>query len=456
MDWLRATAADLGREIAAGRIDPVDLAEAHLAAIDAHPLRDRIYARVTADRARAEARAASDRAKAGLRRSPLDGVPLSWKDLYDTAGIATEAGTALMAGRVPERDAVVLANATAAGTICLGKTHMSEVAFSGLGYNPMTATPPCVNDPDGLPGGSSSGAATSVAFGLAAGAIGSDTGGSVRIPAAWNDLVGFKPAHGALSLEGVVPLCASFDTVGPLCRSVEDASLIHAILGGTKPVDLAGASINGARLMIIETVVGHDIAPEPAMAFEAAVARLSAAGALIERVAVPEVTRAYELALPLYGAESYAFWRPFVESAPEKMYPMILERLRGGRDFPACDFIAGWDELRAIRKVFAAATAGADAVICPTGAILPPKTARVATDPDYYRAVNLQTLRCTRLGNLMGLAAITLPTGVPSCGIMFHTQPGGEGRLLRLTHAAEAALGQRAASEHATDIRALA
>ncbi|MBT8411653.1 MAG: amidase, partial [Octadecabacter sp.] len=175
-DWLWATAADLGRGIGAGEIDPEALCEVYLAAIDAHPLRDRIYARVTADCARAEAKAASARAKAGQRRSPLDGVPVSWKDLFDTAGVATEAGTALMEGRVPEQDAEVLRVATSMGLVCLGKTHMSEIAFSGLGYNPNTATPPCVNDDAAVPGGSSSGAAASVAFGLAAAALGSDTG----------------------------------------------------------------------------------------------------------------------------------------------------------------------------------------------------------------------------------------------------------------------------------------
>jgi aspartyl-tRNA(Asn)/glutamyl-tRNA(Gln) amidotransferase subunit A len=189
-DWLGMTAAELGRGIAGGRIGPVALAEAYLAAIDAHPHRDRIYARVTADRARAEAQAAEARAKAGQRLSPLDGVPVSWKDLFDTAGTATEAGSQLLKGRVPEADALVLRNATALGLVCLGKTHMTELAFSGLGYNPMTATPPCVNDHDAVPGGSSSGAAASVTFGLASAGIGSDTGGSVRVPSAWNDLVG--------------------------------------------------------------------------------------------------------------------------------------------------------------------------------------------------------------------------------------------------------------------------
>ena len=154
----------MGREIGAGRIHPVDLAEQHLDAIANHPLGDRIYARTTAARARAEAMAAHGRARRGFRRGLLDGVPISWKDLFDTAGVATESGSALLKGRVPERDAEVLEVATQGGLVCLGKTHMSELAFSGLGLNPVTATPPCVNDDAAVAGGSSSGAAWPMAM----------------------------------------------------------------------------------------------------------------------------------------------------------------------------------------------------------------------------------------------------------------------------------------------------
>lgn len=439
-EWLRATAADLGRGIGAGRIDPVDLTEAFLEAMAAHPLTPRIYARATPERARAEAQAARDRARLGLRRGVLDGVPLSWKDLFDSAGTATEAGTALLAGRVPDRDADVLANATAAGTVCLGKTHMSEIAFSGLGYNPVTETPPCVNDEGAVPGGSSSGAAASVAFGLAPGAIGSDTGGSVRIPSAWNDLVGFKPTHGALPTGGVVPLCASFDTVGPLCRSVEDAALITAALGGTKAPDLSRVHLSGLRLMIPETIVTEDLDPVQATAFEAAVERLARAGAVIGRGPLPSLPPAYDMAIMLYAAEAWAWWRPHVEPAPQKMYHQIHERVSHGGTILASDWIAGWDRLHALRRQFAAEVAGYDAVLCPTAAILPPKVADLVASNDYYKIVNLKTLRNTRLGNLMGLTSISLPTGTPSCGVMLSMLPGQDARLLRVAAAAEAAL----------------
>ena len=157
--WLWMTAAELGRGIAAGEIDARELAEVYLAAIDSHPQGAGIYARATPDRARAEADAAAARARPGCAAGRSTACRSSWKDLFDTAGIATEAGSALLRGRVPERDAAVVAGATRAGLVCLGKTHMTELAFSGLGVNPVTATPPNINDPELAPGGSSSGSA---------------------------------------------------------------------------------------------------------------------------------------------------------------------------------------------------------------------------------------------------------------------------------------------------------
>jgi len=439
-NWLGMTAADLGRGIAAGQINPVALCETYLAAIDAHPLRDRIYARVTADRARAEARAASIRAKSGQRLSLLDGVPISWKDLFDTAAIGTEAGTKLLAGRVPEHDALVLQNATAAGLVCLGKVHMSELAFSGLGYNPSTATPPCVNDMDAVPGGSSSGSAASVAFGLAAASIGSDTGGSVRIPAAWNDLVGLKTTHGRLSLEGVVPLALKFDTIGPLCRSVEDAALLTAALEGSKAPDLRGASLKGRRLAIIQTVLMEGLREAPKAAFARAVARLEAAGAIIEVIEVPAVQQALDVSGPLITSEAYGLWMDVIEAAPEKMYAEILRRFRLGGEYSGPQYVSAWAKLEAARQAYDHATAGYDAVIAPTSAIMPPNLERLNAEHDYYVTENLLALRNTRMGNLLGLCGLTLPTGTPSCGLMLQAAPDLDNALLRLGAAAEAAL----------------
>ena len=436
----KRTAGDLGRAIGAGKVHPVELVEAQLAAIDVHPLAGRIYARVTPERARAEAMAAAGRAKAGLRKGLLDGVPLSWKDLFDTAGTATEAGSALLKHRTPGADAEVLARATLAGLVCLGKTHMSELAFSGLGLNPVTATPPSVNDPDAVAGGSSSGAAASVAFGLAPAAIGSDTGGSVRIPAAWNDLVGLKTTAGLLPLTGTVPLCETFDTIGPLARNVEDCALLLGIMEGRPAPDLRGAELRGARLLVLETVALDGLRPDPAAAFDRSVARLGAAGARIEQLAAPEVTEAMGLAALLFTAEAYAIWRDTIEAAPQKMFPRILERFRSGAGFTAADYVAGWRRLRALRRIWADRVAGADAVILPTAPILPPHANRLMTDDAYYVAENLLALRNTRIANLLGLSAVTLPAGAPSCGISLMGPAHGEARLLRLAQAAEAAL----------------
>jgi aspartyl-tRNA(Asn)/glutamyl-tRNA(Gln) amidotransferase subunit A len=438
--WGNMTAADLGREIGQGRVHPVELTEFFLDRIESHPLAARIYARATATRARGEAMAAASRAKAGLRRGLLDGVPVSWKDLFDTAGVATEAGSALLKGRTPDRDAAVLETATLQGLVCLGKTHMSELAFSGLGLNPVTATPPCLNDDRAVPGGSSSGAAASVAFGLAPAAIGSDTGGSVRIPAAWNDLVGLKTTAGGLPLTGTVPLCARFDTIGPLAHSVEDcAHLLHALGGGPLP-DLTGATLAGSRFAVLETVALDDLRDRPARGFEDAVARLARAGAEVTRIKAPEVAEAMSLAATLFTSEAYAIWRDTIEAAPQKMFPRILDRFRSGAQVSAIDYIAAWQRLDAIRRLWADRISAFDAVLLPTSAILPPEANRLMTDDAYYVTENLLALRNTRIGNLMGVCALTLPTSEPSCGISLMAGAGQEARLLRLGSGAERAL----------------
>ena len=437
--WSTMSASALGVEIAALRIDPVDLAAYFMTQIDGHVLGPRIFARTTPARAMAEAKAAALRAKQGFRRGPLDGVPISWKDLFDTGGIATEAGSALLSGRIPEYDAEVLARATRQGLICLGKTHMSELAFSGLGLNPVTATPPCVNDLDAVSGGSSSGAATSVAFGLAAAAIGSDTGGSVRVPAAWNDLVGLKTSIGMLPVAGTVPLCPRFDTIGPIARSVTDCAALLAAMQGGAALDLAGVSVQGARLAVLDTVAMDDLRSEPAKGFESALSRMT--GAVITHINLPIVSEAMALAGLLFAPEAYAVWRDTIEAAPDKMFRPILDRFRSGAAVSASDYIAAWRRLAEIRVEYQAAVAGFDAVILPTSAILPPNAARLLADDAYFAAENLLALRNTRIGNVLDQCVVTLPTGQPSFGLSIMMNAGAEGRLLRLSLAVEGALG---------------
>jgi len=437
-EWLTKSACDLGRAIGVGTLDPVDLTEGYIAAIKGHPFRDRIYARLTLDRARSEAAAASVRAKSGTRRGLLDGVPVSWKDLFDSANIGTEAGSALLRGRVPRRDARVLENATRAGLVCLGKTHMTELAFSGLGLNTITATPPNSIDPELVAGGSSSGAATSVAFGLAAAGIGSDTGGSVRLPSVWNSLVGLKTTHGWLSTEGVVPLCRSFDTVGPLCRSVEDAAEIAAVLAGEPAPDLTGATLANRRFAILDTVAMEEgLRPEPRAAFLDAVARLEASGAIVERIRVPEVAESMTLAGSLFTAEAYAEWGEAIEADPDAMFPPVRERFRAGREFSAVQYLRDRTRLMELRAAYLQQTARFDAVLVPTSPILPPNIARLEADHAYFISENLLALRNTRIGNLMGLAVLTMPTATPSCGMAVMVAPFKDRFALRLGAAME-------------------
>ncbi len=438
--WLAMSAAALGREIGMGNIDPVALTQKYLDAIHAHPFKDRIYTVVTDERALSEAAGAADRAVSGQRRSILDGVPVSWKDLFDSAGIFTEAGSLLLKGRTPNADCEVLKNATSLGLVCLGKTHMSELAFSGLGFNPQTETSPCINDHSAVAGGSSSGAAASVAFGLAAMAIGSDTGGSVRVPAAWNDLVGLKTTSDRLSLSGVVPLCARFDTIGPLCRSVEDASFALAALEGDTPVNLTNANLEGCRFAVCKTAVFDDIRELPKKAFDNSIKRLQAMGAVVEYINIPTVTEALGLTGILFPTEAYGTWKHEIESNPEAMFEEILLRFRSGSNVLAPDYVAAWQALDRLRAEYSEATAGYDAILMPSSPILPPNIDRLAQDHDYYVTENLLALRNTRIGNLMGSCALTLPTGVPSCGFMILCPPMGEHRLLRLGAAVENAL----------------
>lgn len=436
---LTLSAVELGHRIARGAADPRALAEMFLNAIDTHPHGASIYARTTRARAAAEAEAAHDRARQGRRRSMLDGVPISWKDLFDTAGIKTVGGSALLRGRVPDHDAQLLKAADAAGLICLGKTQMSELAYSGLGLNPVCGTPPNVNDPELAPGGSSSGAAASVAFGLAAAAIGSDTGGSVRLPAAWNDLVGFKPTHGRLSLEGALPLCRSFDTAGPLVRSVADAAALVAALED-RPMPSMATRLANKRLLVLETVALDDLEPPVATGFERACQMLRDGGAHLETCHSPEVAAAAELSACLYNAEAYAEWRDRIEATPDIMFANVLERFRTGIGFSALDFAKSWTRLRSLRQDFAERIAGHDGVILPTCPIMPPPRDHLLADAAYFAHRNLLALRNTRIGNLMGTPGLTLPTATPSVGMMVLGRTGHDERLLSLGAAIESHL----------------
>ena len=458
-EWHRMSALALGAGIESGAIDPRALTEHFLERIEEVDGDRTIYLRLTAARARAEAEAAHRRAQIGLRQSPLDGVPISWKDLYDSAGDVTSHGTPALAERVATSDAKVLARTTRAGLVCLGKTNQTEFAFSILGLNPKMGTPPNPFDEAvaRIPGGSSSGAAVSVSRGLAAAAIGSDTGGSVRVPAAWNGLVGLKTSFGLLPLEGVLGLSTSMDTVGPLTRDVADAAALFAILdgrfgaGNSPPPDLAGCALSRARFALPATLVWDSLDPGVEAPARSAVERLRAAGCAIDETPVPEFDTVGELVSRFgayHAAECHALWYDVIEARPDLIYAPIWERIRVGAQISATDAARAKQGLAAAAASLHTRMRRHGVFLMPTAAASPPPIAALEADAEVYRTANVAALRNTRLANYLNCCALTLPcgrdrNGVP-VGLMLMAPPGDEERLLRLGHAIEPVIAEGA------------
>ncbi|MDF1720990.1 MAG: amidase family protein [Minwuia sp.] len=443
------TALELGAGVGAGTLDPVAITEHFLARIEDMDADHTIYIRTTGDRALAEATAARGRQADGTRRSPLDGVPMSWKDLVDTGGFPTEGASKLYKGRLPVRDALALQRATAAGMICLGKTNLPDLAYSGLGVNPYTGTPANAHSPEGdprVPGGSSAGAGVSVALGLAPAGIGSDTGGSVRIPAAFNGIVGLKTTWSLIPLDGVMVLAPSLDTLGPLTRDVADANAISAILSATPPADLTGASMQGMRLL---HATGHDedmLQPGVKQAVEAAVERCRQAGAevITRRLdafdAVDELVSRHGNPVTLEG---WAMWHDAIEANPDALYAPILERIREGANGSAVDAETMRRKFMDLQRAYMTATAGFDGVLMHSVPVVAPPIALVENDIKAHGRQALLSSIATRRVNYLGLCGLSLPCGFSDgmpVGLAVIGHPFDEGRLLRTGAAIEGAL----------------
>ena len=434
---LDLSASQQGKKISDGSLCPVDLTEAYLDQIRRNKLSKKVFTIVTEKEAISKAKEARKRAKAGNRKSNLDGIPVSWKDLFDTTNVQTEAGSRLLKGRVPTQNARVVQDAQKAGLISLGKTHMSELAFSGLGVNPMTETPPNSLNNQFAPGGSSSGAAVSTSMKMVSGSWGSDTGGSVRVPAAWNNLVGVKPTHGLLSLKGVVPLCPKFDTVGPIVRTVDDAINFLAVLTEEIPSDLGATSLKNRRIGIIQSELLENLDDQINRAFEMSMGILADLGAELFFIKSNIISDTLSLAPKIFSPEAYGTWKEIIDKYPEKMHRPILNRFQSGEIVSAPDYVRAWQELTRLRNEFADLIEDCDATIAPTTPILPPNTSALLADDDYFSEQNLLALRNTRLANMMGLPALSLPTSFSFCGLMLMGKPFEDINLLRLGKAIE-------------------
>ena len=437
---LKLSATEIGQEINRGKVCPIALTEAYIDKIKLCKGSESIFTTVMANHALKQAHEAKLRLKNNLRLSLLDGVPISWKDLFDTAGLPTEAGSALLKGRIPTEDAVVVKNVTKAGIISLAKTHMTELAFSGLGVNPITKTPRNSIDSKLAAGGSSSGAAVGVALNLVAGSIGSDTGGSVRVPAAWNNLVGLKTTHSLLSLRGVVPLCPRFDTVGPIVKSVEDATNFLSILLGQNQIKLKDDKLATKRFAVIETTLLENLDDEVSLSFENSIDLLKKRGVRITRLKSNIISDAMALSPLVFSPEAYGTWKDLIEKNPDKMHAPVLERFRSGQAVSGPSYVSAWQNLEQLREQYINLVSQFDATFAPTTAIMPPKIEPLLNNDVYFSERNLLTLRNTRFANLMGLPSLTIPTKTNFCGFMLMGKPFGEKSLLRTGKSMESIL----------------
>ena len=333
----KRSAAAIGRLIAKGDLDPVEVAEFFLDRIE----RDRAnpsFILVTRERALKEAAASRKRHREGRPAGPLDGVPVAWKDLVDMAGERTTAGSALFVdSALKQNDAPIVANLSAAGLAALGKTNLSEFAFSALGLNPHFGTPRNPRDAatPRIAGGSSSGSAVAVAAGLAPCAIGSDTGGSIRAPASFCGIVGFKTSEGRIDKRGVFPLSRTLDTIGPLARTVEDCVLIDMALRGQSGAPVRPLDLNGVEFVAPDKTGIDDLDAAVAANLEAAMKRLAAAGAKVMSRPAPLIGAMRALTAQhgsLVAIEAYAEHRAVLESADaQRMDRRVVRRAMGGR-----------------------------------------------------------------------------------------------------------------------------
>lgn len=445
------TIAEAAAALAEGRVSAAALVDAALARI-ADPAGEgaRAFVHVDAEGARAQARAMDALRAAGAAPSPYAGIPISVKDLYDIAGQPTKAGSVALEGAPPaQATAPAVQRLIRQGFIVIGRTNMVEFAFSGLGHNPHYGTPlsPWDRATGRLPGGSSSGAGVAVADGMGFAALGSDTGGSCRIPAALCGVVGYKPTQKRIPLEGAYPLSHTLDSLGPLANSVACCAIIDAFMAGAETAQApAPAAMAGLRFALpTNTVLTEGLEPPIAAAFERALAAIRAAGAQIVPLEIPElaeIPKAYAKGT-FVVAESYAWHREIIAEAGPRYDQRILKRIKPGEAITAADYIA----LQAARaRIIAAAarrTAGFDALLAPTVPLAPPALAEIEDEAAYGR-INLALLRNPSVANFLDRCAISLPCHRPGeapVGLMLIGEHGADAALFSTAAAVEAALG---------------
>ncbi len=445
----RMTIAERRAQLDRGELTSRELIEEVLARI-ADPAGEGALAftDVFADAARAAADVADLQRRAGYVASPLAGLPVSLKDLFDVAGRPTRAASAVLTDAPPAvHDAAIVARLRRAGAVLVGKTNMTEFAYSGLGINPHFGTPrsPYDRATGRVAGGSSSGAAVSVADGMAVAGIGTDTGGSTRIPAAFCGLAGFKPTARRVPITGAYPLSFSLDSVGPMARSVACCATVDAILAGDEPRELTPAPLRGLRLLAPPNYVRDGLDAAVDAAFAGVIEALRTVGAIVDerRLEVLERIPALQVHGGLPGAEAHWWHRKQLEERPEAYDPQIARRIRRGGAISAWEYIDLLRGRQAAVTDFARESEGYDALLWPTVAIVPPPIAPLLADGDLYARVNLLVLRNTSVINVVDGCALSVPVPAPGgapVGVMLAGRGGDDARILRIGAALEALL----------------
>ena len=453
MDLHFASIAELGHLYRSGEVSPVEVVDVFLDRIDQYNDQTRAFITVTADRARAQAKAAEQMLHAGVDLGPLHGIPVGLKDLFHTAGVRTTSGSMAFDDFVPDITATVAHKLTQAGTVLLGKTNMVELAFGPYGLNPKYGTPPNPWNNACVPGGSSSGSGVAVAAGLATGTIGTDTGGSIRIPASFCGIVGLKPTLERVSRAGVTPLSWTLDSMGPMTRCVEDAALMFEAIAGEDVADAVTLvqpkvdvvahlkrDVAGMRVGFVRDPFCDEADAEVVASVEEASRAFKALGVHVVEMDFPEAREELNDELAGSGSslimpvEGFASHRALLQTHQDVMDERIWARIKKGDDFGAADYAQVLQKRARLMHRAKQTMCDVDTLICPTMLTVAPRIADVDIAP-----VRLTT----RLVNFLGLCAISVPCGWSSTGLPMGLQvigkPFDECAILRLAYAYEQA-----------------
>jgi len=402
---------------------------------------ERTFLTLYEESAREAADAADRRAQDGAALGPLDGAIASIKDLFDVAGEPTRAGSTILADAAPAKaDAPVVRRLREAGAVIVGKTNMSEFAFTGVGANPHYGTPGNPADRSRVPGGSSSGAAVAAADGMCEIAIGTDTGGSTRIPAALCGVVGYKPTKGRVATEGAFPLSWTFDSVGPIARTVEDCARADAVLAGDKPWTVEPAGLRGLRLGVPQGLLLEELDPVVSRALDVALGELIRADAIVSAAEVPELDAMERVnrVATIPTAEAWRIHRDRLAERGGDYDPRVKWRIELGGRVDDAAYAAMLDDRNALVEAMDSRLGRYDALAVPTTPIVAPTMDEIATDEGFQRA-NRLLLRNTAIANFFDLCAISLPipdTDLP-VGLMIIARRGHDRRLFGIAAAIE-------------------